>query len=179
MTEKNDSFPLPELQILKGFKDEQASAIHYAGWLVDGRAGGLIVGRKYPSDSILCFVRHPDGSFSNILVEGFEYIINPYAAANNQTRLQELNAFENEYPPLIEIPLSLASRIINTSAEPEDKFILLTFGSFIINQRATAKHFAELEEINNSLNKHNIFDKNFLNPDYWDENGNFKKKPPR
>ncbi len=182
MTEENDSFVLQKSQILEDFNDEQVSFLYFCGWIVDGRAGGFIVGRTHPTDSILCFVRHDDGKFSNIHVDGFEYVINPYAAERNFARLQELNSFQDEHHTLQEIPLSLASRIINTSAQPQDKYILMLNGGFIINRRATAKHFKELEEINNSSNPYNYYDINYLNPanrDNRDENGNIVIKLPR
>ncbi|ATH99544.1 hypothetical protein [Alcaligenes faecalis] len=117
------------------------------GWVVDGRAGGLIIGRTHETGHIIMITPNGDPAMFETtgLVAGGEYIMSTQASETHFQRLQEINA--DQSPCDEEISVSLESRIINTRAEPHDK-MLIVLNQFIINAEATKRHFDELEHIN-------------------------------
>ncbi|TLG92979.1 hypothetical protein FEM54_06045 [Pseudomonas edaphica] len=117
------------------------------GWIVDGRDGGLIVGRRHLEGHILMF--QPAGELGEFeqfgFVEGGEYLMSKDATELHFDRLLEINS--DKAPCDTEIVYSADSQIINTRAEPHDKF-LIVHSQFIINREATKRHFKELQELN-------------------------------
>ncbi|MBC3197022.1 MULTISPECIES: hypothetical protein [Pseudomonas] len=117
------------------------------GWIVDARDGGLIVGRTHEEGHILMF-QGTDvlGEFEHMgFVEGGEYIMSTDATAHHYSRLEEINS--DKSPCDAEIYVTASSQLINTRAEPHDKFLVI-HKQFIINRNATKRHFDELERLN-------------------------------
>lgn len=84
-------------------------------------------------------------------IEGGEYIMSPEATSNHMERLVEIN---KDNAPCNAVPvLSPNSRILNTRAEPHDKFLVIQ-EQFIININSTNRHFAELDKLNSRYRFH-------------------------
>lgn len=119
------------------------------GWVVDGRAGGLITGRTHETGHILMYV--PSGDpviFSQCgVVAGGEFIASTWATELHFERLQEINSDKSPCDRAIRV--TSESRTINTRAEPHDK-LLIVYKQYIINAEATKRHFEELETLNAS-----------------------------
>lgn len=124
------------------------------GWIVDGRDGGLIVGRRHVEGHILMFQGTDElGVFEHAgFVEGGEYLMSTEATELHFKRLQEINA--DKSPCDSEITITTDSQLINTRAEPHDKFLVI-HRQFVININATKRHFSELEELNRHHRHHN------------------------
>lgn len=123
------------------------------GWIVDARAGGLIVGRGHDEGHILMFSPAAElGEFSLVgFVEGGEFIMGTEATAAHFDELDQLN---RDNSPSDSLPfLDRSSRIINTCAEPHDKFLIVR-NQFIINRNATNRHFSTLQRLNNLYPSH-------------------------
>jgi len=121
------------------------------GWIVDGRCGGLVVGRSHAEGHIYMIERQEDGNFFiSGNMEGGEYILTNKACELCKERLTEINSnLESKRNESIEIVES-QKRIINTSSEPTDKFLWIDKnGQFIVNKKSTEKHLLELHQINN------------------------------
>jgi hypothetical protein len=117
------------------------------GWIVDGRDGGLIVGRGHDEGHIFMFQGTDAlGEFEHVgFVEGGEYIMSTDATAHHYRRLEEINS--DKSPCDEQIVVTRDSQLIHTRAEPHDKF-LIVHKQFIINRNATKRHFDELEILN-------------------------------
>ncbi|WP_223448475.1 hypothetical protein [Pseudomonas sp. BF-R-19] len=117
------------------------------GWIVDARDGGLIVGRSHEDGHIVMMQGTSTfGKFEQIgFVEGGEYIMSTDATEAHYDRLKEIN--EDNSPCGDEISVSSDSQIINTRAEPHDKFLVIQ-RQYIININSTRRHFKELEDLN-------------------------------
>ena len=121
------------------------------GFILDGRSGGLVLGRSHEEGNIYTITER-DGKYEcSACMEGGEYLINKRSSAENKSAIIKINTFNepHAFPP---IELNNFVRIFNTSAEPNDKIILIEYGQFIINKNATAKHLPEIEKINNKNN---------------------------
>jgi hypothetical protein len=138
--------------ILMDSAEEFAKAFTY-GWIVDGRGGGLVLGRKHGEGHILMI--QPTESFGVFqfvgYMEGGEYIMSRAATDAHFQRIEEINR-DND-PCDTEITFGPNSRIIRTDAEPHDK-LLVVDSQYIINARSTKRHFHELEEINSQYRHH-------------------------
>lgn len=124
------------------------------GWIVDARAGGLIVGRGHDEGHILMF--SPGEELGEYVfagfVEGGEFIMGTNATAAHRPELEQLN--QDKTPTESRPKLDASSRIINTCAEPHDKFLII-HSQYIINRNATNRHFSELQRLNNLHSSHN------------------------
>lgn len=121
-----------------------------AGWIIDGRNGGLIVGRSHADGNIIMISHNESsGDYKLIgLVEGQEFILNRVATAEYFVRLTEINS--DQSPCDFRIETTTESRLIHTTASPHDRFLLVDYRQqYIINANATRRHFAELERLNN------------------------------
>lgn len=134
------------------------------GMIVDGRAGGFIVGR--PNDGIFVIQETDDNRyFIAARFQGGEYLVNHMATSLHFEKINEINSMQigNEKIELIKI--SSRTRIINASASPHDKFILIDkYSQFIVNGKSTMLHFYEIEEINESCNPYLECDHSILMP---------------
>jgi hypothetical protein len=135
------------------FNKDAFHAMFAVGWIVDGRGGGLLLGRSHAGGNIYTLRQLRDGSFDcPCHVEGGEYIINRAAYLAFEKRIHEINEFNDGHDLTSCICISPKSRILNTHSEPYDKFLFLEEGQYIVNKNATAKYFDELEEINHDGN---------------------------
>jgi hypothetical protein len=148
------------------FSKDTFNQMFAAGMIVDGRGGGLIVGRSHGEGHIFMIQESSDGRFFIPgAIQGGEYILNADAYFSAKERLEGINSFKDEHEDISPIPITSKSRILNTHSEPCDKMLLVdTRGQFIINKRATAKHFQEIEQINHELNGFVCCDLDILTP---------------
>lgn len=134
----------------------------HAGWVVDGRSGGLVLGRTHDEGDIIMVQCVHDGTDKVVVVatmEDGEYIINLNASNSESARLEEINKITGDLPDDLAFPLIKDEcRVLNTHAAPLDKLIWVEAGQFIINAFATSKHLEELESINDLGNCHTTCD---------------------
>ena len=131
--------------------EKEFMALFHAGFVVDGRLGGLVVGRSHAAGNI--YMIQPDGAGGFGLaghLEGGEYLVSYAAWLANPGRLEELNNDRTPHNALLNlIPIGL--RTLNTTAEPLDRLLYVSCeGQFIVNKWATAKHLEEINRINES-----------------------------
>ena len=143
------------------FSEETFITLFKLGWVVDGRAGGLVVGRSHDAGNIYMLKEMEDGKY--IIpgsLEGGEYILNHYAHLSHAKRIEEINGEEHqELGEQIGILVSGNTRLINTSAMPHDKLLLIdSRGQYIVNKHSTAKHLPEIEFINSCDNAYSVCD---------------------
>lgn len=125
------------------------------GMIVDGRAGGLVFGRRH-SQGDVHMMQYTDGVFGcYACLEGGEYIVNKSASEAFTDRLVEIN--EDKSAAVDGLQIS-AFRNLVTMAEPHDKFLFIDAGQFVINRESTTKHIKELELINEQVNPYTQFD---------------------
>lgn len=125
------------------------------GWVVDGREGGLIEGRLHKEGHIVMMRPSEEvlGEYELLgLVEGGEYVMSPDASTAFFDRIEEINLDKSPCPPA---HARVPSRILNTRAEPHDKFLIIQKGQWIVNIEATNRHFDELEQMNNQFGFYN------------------------
>lgn len=125
-----------------------------SGWIVDGRGGGLVIGRSHAEGNIAVVQEQPDGTFHiRAYMEGGEYILNHEAVKGNEERVEQINSETglHETTPILEI--TPKTRTLNTHSEPCDKMLWIDSRSqYIVCKSATAKHLQELETINHAVN---------------------------
>jgi hypothetical protein len=129
------------------------------GHVVDGRAGGTILGRDAGEGggSRLIFKIG-----SHFILQGFacggNFIVNREASAMHQKRLQMINAglTMNEKTP--EGQIDEIGQLIVATAWPHDRLIWVDFGQTVITGEPALKHVIELGLINRSPNPRLVFD---------------------
>ena len=123
-------------------------------WVIDGRPGGLVIGRSHKQGNVYMLQEIEGEKFiirNNL--EGGEYVLSNKATDIMKDRLNEINNFKHDHYTLPEIKLNFKTRILNTHAEPNDKYLWVdTRGQFIVNKISTSLFFDELEEMNNKYN---------------------------
>lgn len=124
------------------------------GWIVDGRAGGLVVGRSHLEGNIY-MIRQCKGGFEFAShLQGGEYIMTHKAVVKFETRLKAINDDPggNARGGRIEtIPYGL--RTFHTAATPFDKLLLIDArDQFIVNRESTARFLSELVAMNEAEN---------------------------
>lgn len=132
------------------FSNDTFHQMLLSGWIVDGRAGGLVVGRSHDEGNIYMIQETGDGRFFIPgHLEGGEYILNYDAYEAEQNRIIEINQSTEQASETESLPISSSVRVINTSASPNDKLLWIDIrGQFIINKFSTKKFMLELQEIN-------------------------------
>lgn len=131
------------------------------GQIVDGRAGGLLLGRPHTEGGIPVIVRTDGDTFAiKHEAEGGEYLVNWQAYNAAKARFDEINAHkEDEVIHLITPRVTPNSRLIHTRAAPSDKLLWVDRrGQFIINATATFRFLDEIEELNEKHNGFSRFD---------------------
>jgi len=126
---------------------EEFTSAFLAGWIVDARSGGLVRGRLHEEGHVP-MIQHtgPLGAFEYMgVMEGGEYILSTDATATHFDRLVEIN--NDKTPCDTPLPDAPPGRVIDVSAEPHDK-VLLIDRQFIINRVSTRKYLAELVALN-------------------------------
>lgn len=119
-----------------------------AGFIIDGRAGGLVLGRPHKNGNVYTLAERDGEYICPLSMEGGEYLINRDAYDANKKQIDEINTFKefHETPP---IEITNLLRIINTHSEINDKIVFIEYGQFIVNKNATSRYLNELQEINN------------------------------
>lgn len=133
-----------------------------AGHIVDGRGGGLVIGRSHDEGNIYLIsqtANDPSRFTFTACLEGGEYLVNHRAYQSHRARLHAINQDRGDTSSLPAIKPAAQTRIINTVAEPFDKIILMDWREmFIANKFSTAAHLAELERINDSASDFAVCD---------------------
>lgn len=120
------------------------------GWVIDARAGGLIVGRSHAAGNIYMLRDGKEWFSFHGHVQGGEYITSHQSFQKHGQRLIEINSASLPDPPSL---AASAQRTLNTNATPFDKILLIDHrGQFIVNHRSTFAHLDELERLNESHN---------------------------
>lgn len=129
-----------------------------SGRIVDGRAGGLVLGRRHDENLVggIYIIRTTPEGFVILRenMEGGEFVVNANSSRMQRERLEAINQWKEgtgELPPL---PVTPILRVLSVSAEPFDKLLWLELGQFIVNRRATAAYFNEIHELNRTGNLH-------------------------
>lgn len=117
------------------------------GWVVDVRAGGLVLGRSHADGDIFMLQECEDRYFHVIgKMQGGEYILTNQACLAKREEIENINQSKLSNQP-ISIECSELSRVFNTNSEPDDKFVWIdTNGQYIINKISTSHHIQRLEE---------------------------------
>lgn len=120
------------------------------GWVVDGRAGGYVLGRRHADGGVPLIAptyRIPfEFEFCGCM-EGAEYLVAKQAAEAFGAEVEALNKTR----PSDGLPVAIGAtdRVIDARAQPHDRFVIIDRGSqFIVNFDATRKHYSRLAEIN-------------------------------
>ncbi len=101
------------------FSDQTVFELFMMGMIVDGRAGGLILGK--PNDGIYLLQEAEEGKFIvPPCVEGGEYLINHFAYQAYKDRIEKINSENNPEPEHLNILTTNHTRVINTFATPDD-----------------------------------------------------------
>ncbi len=142
---------------------EEFTSAFLAGWIVDARSGGLVRGRLHEEGHI-SMIQHaePLGTFEFMgVMEGGEYILSTDATAAHFDRLMEINS--DKTPCDTPLPEAPPGRVIDVSAEPHDKMLMID-RQFIINRVSTRRHLAELVALNDphSYYRGQFFDDNVV-----------------
>lgn len=134
------------------------------GMIVDGRCGGIIIGAG--NDGIFTIQEtEPKKYRIPAKFEGGEYLINHNSTQKYKGILEEINNDNDGRERLKATTLSNSTRVINTHATPDNKFLLIdSLGNFIVNSSSTAKYINELELINDDCNPYLECDLSLLKP---------------
>ncbi|MBT2303815.1 zinc ribbon domain-containing protein [Variovorax paradoxus] len=117
--------------------------------IMDARHGGLVLGRDGPDDDIPMYRHAGDGIFEVAgVMQGGEFIVSKAATEKHRAELELLNSEKGGPPYEMTYALSLHSSVINTNFLPQFGGLWISWGQFIINRFATAKHLATLERMN-------------------------------
>jgi hypothetical protein len=125
----------------------------YEGHIIDARAGGFVLGRDNNEDDITMISAVAPGIFQVCgLMQGGEYIINREATSKHMERIEEINSYKSSEDVFINsITINNKTRVFNTNGIKGNLVMLIEAGQFIINRAATAEHYFELEDLNNSV----------------------------
>lgn len=133
-----------------GFKYSAFITALKDGIIVDGRSGGLVLGRTHEDSGIFLIQEVQDHFVFAAEMEGWEYLMCPQATEKYFDRLNEIN--NDRHSDLCEVRITEHTRIINTHALGHDKLIWMSnYNQFIVSRAATQRHFSELEEMNNEF----------------------------
>lgn len=106
------------------FSKETFQTMIAAGWVVDGRGGGLVIGRSHDTGDIHIIQEMEDRRFHiPACMEGGEYILNFDAYQANEERVNQINEFKESHPLITSIELTDKTRLLNTQSEPYDKLL--------------------------------------------------------
>jgi len=146
-------------------KAETVLGMFLDGYLIDARAGGLVIGKSHEEGHIYMVQRDEDDFIFINVMEGGEYILCHEAYCAKEKRLEFIN--RDTLPvtePVIPDIYHRATRVINTSATPDDKILLIDEREqFIVNAVSTRRYFNELQAINDEY----AFRKGFSMKDFF------------
>lgn len=121
------------------------------GVLVDGRAGGLVIGKSHEAGHIYMFQQYQTDVFMCIgMLEGNEYLLCHDATHQHFEFIEEMNQDTRPVSdPVIPDIYHPATRVLNTHATPDDKILLIDeCGQYIVNAVSTKRYFNELQALN-------------------------------
>ena len=132
------------------FRHGTVMDIFHQGGLVDGRRGGLVVGRSHEEGGIYILQQTEADRYEiQANIEGGEYVLSHKALLKFRERLEEINSWYENGSLVKTISVTSRTRVINSSATPHDRLILFDFrGQFVVNNLATTEFFEELEQMN-------------------------------
>lgn len=125
--------------------------------ILDATPGGLILGITHSEGGIKVFSEYKNENLYEMIAvfEGWEYILNPKATAENLEYLNKINEeFVNTKIDFIEynIPNNIATldvRPVIPHIKSTSKFMIIgQQPQFIVNKHATKKYLNELNELN-------------------------------
>jgi hypothetical protein len=126
------------------------------GMILNAKYGGLVLGNMHSHGGIQ-IIRQSTLEHVQVIaeMEGWEYILNPFATEKYAKRLTEINAefasTRNVFSPYrigVEISM-LDAKPRNIQGKEVSKILLIGDESqFIINKFSTSKHLEELNELN-------------------------------
>lgn len=122
-------------------------------FIMDGRFGGLVLGRDTAEDDIPMF-QHLGNNVFNLagLMQGGEYLVCREATLEHRAELEAMNSEIGDDPDRIQMP-DAPITTINTHLLPKYGGLWITQDQFIVNRHATAKHLLRLEELNQSATR--------------------------
>ena len=132
--------------------------------IIDGRPGGLVVGRRHSEGHVFMYKPRLDGAgktcgieYSGAL-EGGEFLVNHASHAMNKAFLDQINQAGREerqaHPKTNEeraLPLDVSAslRVLNTHRNDVDRIILVDErGQFVLNRVATVRNLHRIMELN-------------------------------
>jgi hypothetical protein len=131
---------------------EEFHRLLMAGRIVDGRCGGIILGKMAENGG-------PRGIFkigSDYLIQGQfnggDFVVNKEAAVPNMGRLNAMNQGRTRKEVITEAGPDEFGMLIVTTANPDDRLLWLDFGQIVVNRDPAQKHLAELLRLNQSVN---------------------------
>lgn len=119
------------------------------GVVVDGRAGGVILGSSYEEGGITVVCQRGYDFFVHALVEGGEFLLNRDASCRHLARINAMNAgltLHEEVTPVV--PCDDLNALIFTQAEPHNKLLWVNWNQASVMRAATQKHLDELLDMN-------------------------------
>jgi hypothetical protein len=120
--------------------------------MMDGRYGGLVLGRDGPDDDIPMYICRNGSVYTLVgLMQGGEYLMSRAATNRHLETLKKLNAEKGEGADF-EFSFKSSSSVINTNFMPPCGGLWVTEAQYVINRYATKIHFETLEKLNNEAN---------------------------
>lgn len=125
-----------------------------SGAVVDGRAGGLLLGHSYAEDGVAVVCQRGTDFFFHSVAEGGEFIINSDASCRNLRRLaaMEREAKSTGGTTMVEDPTAQVSSLVIATAEPNDRILWLDWNQVVVSGEATKRYLGELVTINQENN---------------------------
>jgi hypothetical protein len=128
-----------------------------AGFVIDARAGGLVLGPTQAEGGILLLVQGKE-SFEIIgKIEGGSFIVNATANRKNTDRLEAMEESGKVGSLSFENYVVSTTSIIYNAFATEQKFLWITGEEFIVNPAAASAYIKELEELNFIDNPYTAF----------------------
>ncbi|MEO7413592.1 MAG: hypothetical protein ABIZ81_09560 [Opitutaceae bacterium] len=155
----NESFGLFQRKLPVDLGTTMFEQMLFDGSVIDGRAGGLIIGRKFSEGGVPIVFQRGREFMIHSFTEHGEFILNRVAATRNLSRIKAINAGlsgDEDTPEPRVIPE--VSRLILTAAEPCDKFLWLNWSQMAIAAQYVDRHVAELNEMNDETNPYGFCD---------------------
>jgi hypothetical protein len=128
-----------------------------AGFVIDARAGGLVLGPTQSEGGILLLNQTPDGFDIIGKVEGGSFIVNATANKKNTARLEAMEESGKVGSLSFENYVVSSTSIIYNAFATEQKFLWITGEEFIVNPSAASAYIKELEELNFIDNPYTAF----------------------
>jgi hypothetical protein len=120
----------------------------FSGQLIDGRRGGMVIGRRHKHGHIYLFRTDENGLFLEAKMEGGEYLVNKNATKKHKLRLDAIWREHRETETNTIFPCTEVGRVVYTHSSIQDIGIFIDGGQFIASRYCTSKFIQELVEIN-------------------------------